>query len=53
MLKKKYEKLEAAQRKTQIELAETKLVLGTLIAWLARELGTENAEKLIKQLNVE
>jgi len=34
-----------------VDLDNTKQVLGTLISWLGRELGHENAGQLLKTLN--
>ena len=46
MSKELEQKLEA----TQQELGKVKLVLGTLISWLQMELGRDNTERLIEDL---
>lgn len=47
------EHLQKALKATRQELVETKLVLATLITWLQKEIGRENATILINDLNKE
>lgn len=50
-MKEDLELIQSKLKATQEELANTKVVLGTLIVFLQRELGSANAEDLLEQLN--
>lgn len=50
MDKDDFEHLQETVKSLQIEVAKTKAVVGTLTLWLAKEIGEEGVEKLLKDL---